>query len=535
MSDARETPSTGPQGCGRPDDAPGRSGADEPTTADDLADRDVPAEPDEPVVVAPAQVEPVAAAGPVTADRARTPEDGEQQPTATSSPADAPGTARAVAAPEIFVPVDERGTRPRDGGRADDDHPVADGDGADPLAGGVGAAPRSDGSSHEPDGDDVADDLTHGPADGHEIDDERADVHGAAVDRADDERADDERADDDRAHGRPDDEAASVGPVVDVRADDHAWNDAVTRAAQASHDPEADVPLAEFLAARSPRPEGQPDDAAPGEAPSSPAQSDVDPTDATVPATERPDDAADVEPSGWAVLARAMAPRANRSQLIAGVLCALLGFALVVQVRQNDESALSGLRQSELVRVLDETTERGDELRREVAELRGERDDLESGSDRQAAAIESLRRSAITQGILSGRLPAEGPGVRVTLNDPDRGLQPVAMLNMLEELRNAGAEAIQLNDRRVTASSSFTGTRGRVLLDGVELTPPYVWLAIGDPSTLSIALQIPGGAMATVRGTGATGTVQERDEVSITALRQLAEPSYATPAPPDGG
>ena len=87
MSDARETPSTGPQGGGRPDDAPGRSGADEPTTADDLADRDVPAEPDEPVVVAPAQVEPVAAAGPVTADRARTPEDGEQQPTATSSPA----------------------------------------------------------------------------------------------------------------------------------------------------------------------------------------------------------------------------------------------------------------------------------------------------------------------------------------------------------------------------------------------------------------------------------------------------------------
>ncbi|KMM46752.1 hypothetical protein CWIS_03500 [Cellulomonas sp. A375-1] len=234
------------------------------------------------------------------------------------------------------------------------------------------------------------------------------------------------------------------------------------------------------------------------------------------------------------MLARAMAPRANRSQLIAGVLCALLGFALVVQVRQNDESALSGLRQSELVRILDETTERGDQLRREVAELRGERDDLESGSDRHAAAIDSLRRSAITQGILSGRLPAQGPGVQVTLLDPDDGLQPVTMLNMLEELRNAGAEAIQLNDQRVTASSSFTGARGRVLLDGVELRAPYVWLAIGDPSTLSIALQIPGGAMATVRGTGATGTVDERDEVSITALRRLPDPSYATPAPPDG-
>ena len=239
--------------------------------------------------------------------------------------------------------------------------------------------------------------------------------------------------------------------------------------------------------------------------------------------------------SGWAVLGRAMAPRATRAQVAAGVLCALLGFAVVVQVRQNDETALSGLRQSELVRVLDETTERGDQLRREVSELRGERDRLASGSDGQAAAIDSLRRSAITQGILSGRLPAEGPGVRVTLLDPGRDLQPVTMLNMLEELRNAGAEAIQLNDQRVTASSSFTGTRGDVLLDGVRLEPPYEWLAIGDPSTLSIALQIPGGAMATVRGTGATGTVEEQDEVSVSAVRTLPDPAYASPVPLEAG
>ncbi len=239
--------------------------------------------------------------------------------------------------------------------------------------------------------------------------------------------------------------------------------------------------------------------------------------------------------SGWATLARAMAPRATRAQIAAGVLCALLGFAVVVQVRQNDESALSGLRQSELVRVLDETTERGDQLRREVSELRGERDRLASGSDGQAAAIDSLRRSAITQGILSGRLPAQGPGVQVTLLDPGRDLQPVTMLNMLEELRNAGAEAIQLNDRRITASSAFTGTRGDVLLDGERLEPPYVWSAIGDPSTLSIALQIPGGAMATVRGTGATGTVEERDEVVVSAVRTLPDPAYASPVPIEAG
>lgn len=240
-------------------------------------------------------------------------------------------------------------------------------------------------------------------------------------------------------------------------------------------------------------------------------------------------------PNGWRVLGDSLRPRATRAQLLAGVLCALLGFAVVVQVRQNDESALAGLRQSELVRILDETTERGDQLRQEVSDLRGERDELLSGSDRQQAALDSLRRSAVTQGILSGRLPAEGPGVEVLLLDPEGGLQPSTMLNMLEELRNAGAEAIQLNGQRITASSSFTGTRGNVVLDGVDLAPPFTWLAIGDPETLAIALQIPGGAMATVRGTGATGEVAEKELVEVTALRDLPDPSYATPVPPEAG
>ncbi|GEL93553.1 DUF881 domain-containing protein [Cellulomonas composti] len=237
---------------------------------------------------------------------------------------------------------------------------------------------------------------------------------------------------------------------------------------------------------------------------------------------------------GWVVLGRALRPRATRAQLLAGLLCAALGFAVVVQVRQTDESTLSSLRQEDLVRILDETTERGDALREEITDLRGELDELVSGSDRQQAALDALRRSAVTQGILSGRLPAEGPGVRVDVVDPDGGLEPITMLNLLEELRNAGAEAIQLGDQRVTASSAFTGSRGHLQLDGQELSSPYTWYAIGDSQTLSIALQIPGGALATVRGDGATGAVTALDKVEITAVRDLPDPQYASAVTPSG-
>ncbi|GEL97224.1 hypothetical protein CTE05_07710 [Cellulomonas terrae] len=239
-------------------------------------------------------------------------------------------------------------------------------------------------------------------------------------------------------------------------------------------------------------------------------------------------------PSGWAVLGRALAPRATRAQLVTAVLCAVLGFALVAQVRQSGETDLAGMRQGDLVRILDETTNRGDALAREAADLARERDDLLSGSDRRQAALDALRRSAETQGILAGRLPAEGPGVIVTLTESDRPIKPFTMLNMLEEMRNAGAEAIQLNDQRITASSAFTGTAGAVVLDGVELSAPYRWIAIGDPDNIAPALQIPGGAMAQVRNNGGKGTVDRLDLVEVDAVRAVPDPVYATPVPPQG-
>jgi uncharacterized protein YlxW (UPF0749 family) len=279
--------------------------------------------------------------------------------------------------------------------------------------------------------------------------------------------------------------------------------------------------------------------------PSSDAPADDDPNDEPVneapegtPIADAPHDGDGTQQrrrlTGWSALGSALHPRATRAQVLAGVLCAVLGFAVVVQLRQADDASLSGLRTDELVRLLDETTTSADQLSREAASLQAERDQLESGSSTRQAAIDAARRSAAMQGILSGRLPAEGPGVRISLQDPNGTIRPVTMLNMLEELRNAGAEAIQVGDERVTASSAFTGAPGGIQLDGVTLKAPYVWLVIGDPDTIQTALQIPGGAMAYVRNDGGTGDVAKVQHVEVNALRELPDPKYATLAPVPG-
>lgn len=237
--------------------------------------------------------------------------------------------------------------------------------------------------------------------------------------------------------------------------------------------------------------------------------------------------------SSWAKVGRALALRGTRAQLMAGVLCALVGFALVVQVQQQRTDELARLPQDELVRILDEVTQRTGTLEEQATDLRAQRADLVSGSDTQRAAREAATQRAEVQGILAGQLPAEGPGVVLTIREPDRRIPAHALFNVLEELRNAGAEAVQLNDVRLTASSYVVDTETGVQVDGVLLTAPYRWIAIGDPDTIRPALNMPGGALAAIRGETGTTDLQARDRVVVSAVRQLDPPRFATPVPPD--
>ncbi len=223
-------------------------------------------------------------------------------------------------------------------------------------------------------------------------------------------------------------------------------------------------------------------------------------------------------------------PSLSRSQLMVGFLCALLGFALVVQVRQSGQAELSSLRQDDLVRLLDEVTVRAEQLDAEVGRLQSNRDELASGTGQAQAALEVALQRAASEGILSGRLPAQGPGIVVTIRSAGPDLRAQHMFNMLEELRNAGAEVVQVNDVRIVTSSSFVDVTGGIAVDGFLLTQPIRWTVIGDPATLDRALEIPGGALPTIRNAGGTATTEQQDLVTIDATVALTDPEFARPA-----
>jgi len=121
----------------------------------------------------------------------------------------------------------------------------------------------------------------------------------------------------------------------------------------------------------------------------------------------------------------------------------------------------------------------------------------------------------------------------LTITDPHASVRADDLVDAVEELRDAGAEAMQLSGVRIVASTAIVDDpHGGVDVDGTSLRPPYRLVAIGDPKTLTSALSIPGGVVDTVAGRpGARAILTTSPSVSVTALRRLTTPRYARPAP----
>lgn len=226
----------------------------------------------------------------------------------------------------------------------------------------------------------------------------------------------------------------------------------------------------------------------------------------------------------------AIAPVPSRHKtgvrILIALLCGLVAFALVTQTRQRDTEALSSLSQSELIRILDELIARENDLVAERDALTAELASLESGATAQQAAAKAAEERIRTLSIRAGIIPVQGPGITLVIHDPDQRLKARHFVSLVEELRNAGAEAIEVDGVRIGVDSWFRDDP--LVLDGTKLVPSHAVLAIGNPGTLAVALGMPGGVLASFRTEGAVPTVTESELVKIRSTREPRELEHAT-------
>ncbi|MER7112784.1 DUF881 domain-containing protein [Streptomyces sp. NPDC000229] len=221
-------------------------------------------------------------------------------------------------------------------------------------------------------------------------------------------------------------------------------------------------------------------------------------------------------------------PRVTRAQLIVAVLLFGLGLGLAIQVRStSDTGALRGARQEDLVRILDELDDRTQRLEDEKARLEDQRTELETSSDQAEEARKQTLEKERQLGILAGTVAAQGPGITLTIGDGAGAVESDMLLDAIQELRAAGAEAIQVNGVRVVADSYFSGDAGEIEVDGKRIEAPYRFKVIGKPQDLEPALNIPGGVVQTLEKEQATATVARSQKIVVDALRPAERPDYA--------
>jgi uncharacterized protein YlxW (UPF0749 family) len=213
--------------------------------------------------------------------------------------------------------------------------------------------------------------------------------------------------------------------------------------------------------------------------------------------------------AGYAEAAARRGADADRSSRVAVLLgLVVIGLVLAVaaaQVRERERGA--NVARRALVQEVEARTEAADRAAADLARLRSDiararRDALELAGDPAAArALEDLEQ-------VTGAVALTGPGVVVTVDDPDRPDNEVGegqdapeqrvldrdLQALVNGLWASGAEAISVNDQRLTALSAIRAADVAILVDYRPLVPPYVIRAVGDAQRLEEAFLDSRGA-----------------------------------------
>ncbi|MBP1783501.1 uncharacterized protein YlxW (UPF0749 family) [Micromonospora sp. HB375] len=242
------------------------------------------------------------------------------------------------------------------------------------------------------------------------------------------------------------------------------------------------------------------------------------------------------EPEPGAVARPSRSRRFSSAGLMIAVLLALLGFTLVVQLKTTStDPTLAATREEDLVRISSDLDSRERRLRQDIDALEESQRQLRSGEQGRQAALEEATRRADELGILAGTLPAVGPGLEVRFSGPAKAVSSTRILDAVQELRGAGAEAMQIQGAdgsavRIIASTYFVdGADGVLVVDGRRLTGPFTIMVIGDPATMRTALNIPGGVVASVRDGGGNVTSEDREVVEVSQLHAPIKLDHARP------
>lgn len=216
------------------------------------------------------------------------------------------------------------------------------------------------------------------------------------------------------------------------------------------------------------------------------------------------------------------------AQLSLALIALLIGIVIVGQLRSQARPAeLTSLPVAELSTRIETLSTANRQLRAALADQRDELEEYRAAGAQGVSALDLSREELRRVSAFAGLTPVEGQGIRVRVNG---SLDAIAVNDLVNELRNAGAEALSVNEVRITASSVVIQGSRSLEIDGQPVGRAFTLLAIGDPDGLVAALERPGGIVTQLQQfVSATIVVSQGDLLHLPATALDLTPEAATP------
>jgi uncharacterized protein YlxW (UPF0749 family) len=206
----------------------------------------------------------------------------------------------------------------------------------------------------------------------------------------------------------------------------------------------------------------------------------------------------------------------------------MVGMLLVGQLRsQARPIELNSLTAQDLSALIETLSSRNSDLRAALLDASAQVRDYQLGGDRGESAVTVAREDLERINAFAGLTPVKGPGVSL---DIEGSLDPIAVNDLINELRNSGAEAIAVDGVRITARSVAVQGPGALFIDGVEIGRHFTMQAIGSREGLLNSLNRPGGIISQLELFVAASIVATQEErLELPGTRQDLAPKIARP------
>lgn len=224
-------------------------------------------------------------------------------------------------------------------------------------------------------------------------------------------------------------------------------------------------------------------------------------------------------------------------QISLGVVLLVLGVLIALQLRtQFVKDQVSGARTEFLLQLYRDSEEERKRLEAEVDALRSRALAQAANESTALPELEKLR-------LMAGLTAVRGPGVVVTLDDSQTKGAPGGnqelflihdedLLGVLNELWDAGAEAISINGQRLVANSEVRCAGPTTSVNKVRIGVPFVISAIGDPDALLQAMSYRGGVVEGLKVWGIRVSVDVKrgpEDIYVPPYRGSLRQQYARP------